>query len=123
MELAVHLTFGGSCEAAFRFYEEALHGHGLSLFRYEEGPLRGQILHAGLKIGERQLLGADVSDYQSPRGFFVFHAVADRAEAERIFARLAEGGSVGMPLQQTFWSPCFGVVTDRFGTPWEITLR
>jgi PhnB protein len=46
--------------------------------------------------------------------------VEGRESAERIFQTLAEGGKVVMPLQKTFWSPAFGVVTDRFGTPWEI---
>jgi PhnB protein len=59
--------------------------------------------------------------YQPPRGFYVLLSPTQPAEAERIFQALAEGGTVHMALQETFWSPRFGVLVDRFGVPWEVS--
>ncbi|HEX8950368.1 MAG TPA: VOC family protein [Polyangia bacterium] len=131
MPLSVHLTFAGECEAAFRFYEQLLGGAGLAMFRWGDSPAaadvapewRDKLVHASITVGGHALAGADVpgDGYERPRGFYLLYAVAARAEAERIFAALADGGEIVMPLAPTFWSPCFGVVVDRFGTPWEIT--
>ena len=67
-------------------------------------------------------MGSDVppEHYSAPQGFGVTVAVPTTAEAERIFKALAEGGRVTMPFEATFWSPGFGMVTDRFGTPWMV---
>jgi PhnB protein len=124
-----HLTFAGECEAAFRFYQQLFGGTGLALFRYADSPLpvapqwRDKIVHASLTVGDTTLAGADVvaEKYQAPRGFYVLVTVGDASEAERIFGALSENGEVQMPLQKTFWSPAFGVVVDRFATPWEIS--
>jgi len=91
----------------------------------EQVPLewRSKIIHASLNVAGGALTGADVlpEQYQRPQGFYVLLGVDEPAEAERIFASLAEGGAVGMPIQQTFWSVRFGVVVDRFGIPWEVS--
>jgi PhnB protein len=133
MRLSVHLTFAGQCEEAFKFYERCLAGTGLALFKYGDAPgaeqlspeWRGKIVHASPTIGDALLAGADVraEDYESPRGFYVLLGIREVVEAERVFHALAEGGAVRMPLQKTFWSPCFGVVVDRFGTPWEVSAE
>lgn len=131
MRASVHLTFPGTCEAAFKFYEQALGGRGLSLFRHRETPgadgvppdWRDKIVHGSITLGGQSIAGADVppADYQRPRGFFVLLNVDGADEAERVFAALADGGEVLMPLQKTFWSSAFGVTFDRFGTPWEVS--
>jgi len=129
MRLTTHLTFGGDCAAAFRFYERALGGKLETVVTYGETPLAGsvppawrdKIVHATLNIGEAVLAGADVEGYERPRGFFVLVNTRDAAEAERVFAAVSEGGRVTMPLQQVFWSAAFGVFIDRFGVPWEVT--
>ena len=131
--LTIHLTFAGQCEEAFRFYERTLHASKLFLMRYSESPAAAtvpadfadKLVHATMSLGDAELAGADVepAHYQRPRGFYVLFTAATRADAERIFAAFADGGEVHLPLAQTFWSPAFGVVTDRFGTPWEITVR
>jgi len=59
-------------------------------------------------------------DYQRPQGFSVILSLGGVERARRTFAALAEGGRINMPFQTTFWSPGFGVLVDRFGTPWEI---
>jgi PhnB protein len=128
VKLAVHLTFAGHCADAFRFYQRVLGGTDLRTFRWGDAPGSSDmpadwLVHASLTLGGYELMGADVAtaQYERPRGFYVYHAVATRADAERIFAALSDGGSVVMPLSQTFWSPCFGVLVDRYGVPWEIT--
>jgi len=129
----VHLTFAGQCREALEFYRELLGGGDLFLLSYGESPAAAQvgpewkdkIVHATLSLGDRTLAGADLPPerYTTPGGFFVILEPEDPAEAQRLFSALAEGGSVHMPLQETFWSRAFGVVVDRFGTPWEVSCR
>jgi PhnB protein len=131
VQLAVHLTFPGTCEEAFRCYERVLGATALRILRYRDSPaardvppdFADKVVHATLVVGGHELAGADVvpERYARPQGFSVLFGARDRADAERVFAQLADGGAVAMPLQATFWSPAFGVVVDRFGTPWEIT--
>jgi len=130
MTLGTHLTFPGTCEAAFRFYERVLDGRIGLLQTYGESPggelvapeWRGKILHASITVDGRELAGADLrpEEYEKPRGFFLLLGIAGVANAERVFRALAENGVVHMPLQRTFWSPAFGVLVDTFGVPWEI---
>lgn len=131
MKVSFHLVFAGQCEAAFRFYEKTLGGRINAMHTYGESPMarevapkrRDQVVHASIKIGNVVLAGADVDpeEYEQPQGFYVLLSVDDRAEAKRIFQALAKKGQVRMPIQKTFWSPAFGVLVDRFGTPWEIS--
>jgi len=134
MRITAHLVFDGQCEAAFRAYERILGGKLKTLLTYGASPMAGQvppqmrdkIVHATLELEDQELAGADVppsQDYRRPQGFFVVLSLADLAKAEEIFRRLAEGGSVQMPLQKTFWAAGFGVLVDRFGVPWEINCE
>jgi PhnB protein len=130
MNLNPNLNFSGQCESAFRFYAECLGGKIVFMMTYGDSPMaehvpldwRGKIMHATLDLGEAKLMGADSPPdrYQKPQGFSLALHVDDVPEAERVFTALAEGGSVVMPLQETFWAKSFGMVTDRFGTPWMI---
>ena len=133
MRVETHLKFRGACEEAFRCYER-LFGGKLFLLSYGSSPAastepedwRSKIVHAKLALADcSRLLGADVlpEQYEPPQGFYVLAAARDREEAQRVFDALADGGSVRMPLQKSFWSAAFGVVVDRFGTPWEITIE
>jgi PhnB protein len=133
MNLNPHLTFNGECEAAFRFYEKNLGGKNTLMMTYGDSPLAGQappgwgekILHATLSLGEQRLTGADAppEHYQKPQGFSVLLQVSSAAEADRIFSVLKEGGTVQMPLQETFWAVRFGMVVDQFGTPWIVNCE
>ena len=130
MQISIHLHFDGQCEVAFRFYQRLLGGEITTMMKYGDSPLadtveprwRDRILHATLKLGDQELLGADVmpKDYARPQGFSVLLSLGGLAEAKRVFDALADGGRIHMPFQKTFWSEGFGVVTDRFGAPWEI---
>ena len=130
MKLSPYLNFNGNCAAALKFYEQVLGGTLASQMTYGESPMAEQtpaewhdkIIHAHLIVGGTNLMAADAPpDYFEPaKGTSVLIELPTLEEAERIFAAFAEGGTVTMPLQATFWSPGFGMVTDQFGTPWML---
>jgi len=130
MKVETGLVFSGQCEAAFKFYEAALGGKIEFLLTWNDSPLadrvppdfRGKIMHARLELGDADLVGTDVQahDYRQPQGISVLLGVDDPLVAERLYRALADGGSVRMPLQETFWSLRYGAVVDRFGIPWDI---
>jgi PhnB protein len=129
LALESHLHFNGNAKAAFDFYQKTFGGE-LSIFTYGESPMcdrypdqADKALHARLQIGDAALMGCDVPEnYETPRGFNISIQLTEEAEAERIFHALADGGAVGMPLQETFWSPRFGMVTDRYGIAWMVNV-
>lgn len=133
MKLNPCLTFKGQCEAAFKFYQECLGGNIQTLMTWGDSPMadqvpsewRDRIIHATLIVGETELMGGDAPPdrYEEPRGFSVTIQINDPAEAETIFDALAENGTVTMPIQQTFWSPRFGMLVDQFGIPWMINCQ
>lgn len=84
----------------------------------------GKIVHATLVIGNTRLQGSDPApgSYESPRGFDITLNPSE-GDAERLFTELAAGGTVRMPVQETFWAVRFGVLTDRFGIPWAINCH
>ena len=130
MKLNPHLTFGGQYQSAFKFYERCIGGRIVTMLTWGDSPMakqappqwRDKILHATLTVGDSVLTGADVvpEEYQQPKGFFVQLGLDDPGDAERIFAALAEEGTVQMPIQKTFWAIRYGVLVDQFGIPWEI---
>jgi PhnB protein len=133
LKLRPHLTFSGNCREAFEVYERVLGGKVLSMLSWGDSPAaeqvpvewREKIVHATLVFGSSELAGADVAEgqYERPQGFAVLVSVATEAEGKRIFDELAQRGRIQMPFQKTFWSSGFGVLVDRFGTPWEVTVE
>jgi PhnB protein len=133
MQTGTHLHFNGNCREAFDFYASTFGGKIVFSMTYGESPAAGQtcaqsrdkIIHARIDFGGQFLLGCDApaEHYRTPEGFNVMAAVEQPAEAERIFATLADGGKVTMPVQETFWAQRFGMCTDRFGTPWMINCE
>jgi len=133
MRLNTHLSFNGQCQAAFEYYEKCLGGKIGMMMKYGDSPMgsqsspewRDKIIHATLAAGNELLTGADAPPelYQKPQGFSVLLGVDEAAEAERIFKVLAEGGTIQMPLQETFWALRFGMLIDQFGTPWMINCH
>ncbi|KAF1694572.1 VOC family protein [Pseudoxanthomonas koreensis] len=130
MGISCHLSFDGDCAAAFRHYQRILGGQFTGVLTYGESPLARQvprawqsrILQATLACNGQVLIGSDAfpGSYVRLQGFSVSIA-APVDEAARVFTALAEGGSIRMPFERTFWSPGFGMVVDRFGIPWEIS--
>ena len=132
MQVTAYLNFDGNCEAALKFYERVLGGKIECLIRYAGTPAerhspaeyRDKVLHARLNIAGHTIMASDCGDqYKSPQGFAITLGVKDAAEAERVFGDLADGGEVCMPVQETFWAVRFGMLTDRFGTPWMINCE
>ncbi|MFG1428243.1 VOC family protein [Roseixanthobacter glucoisosaccharinicivorans] len=130
-----YLTFDGKCEEALAFYKTALGAEVDLLMRYSEAPeppppgmvvpgSENKIMHASFKIGESILMASDggCRNSTSFQGFSLSLAVASEAEAQRVFTALSQGGQIQMPLGQTFFSPCFGMVADRFGISWMVNL-
>jgi PhnB protein len=130
MQLSPYLLFNGDCEAAFKFYEKVLGAKIEGMMTNAGSPAeehvpaewREKILHARMAVGESVLMASDAPPgrYEKPKGFSVSIQLKDTAQGEQIFNALAEGGTVGMPFQKTFWSPGFGMCTDRFGIPWMV---
>jgi PhnB protein len=130
MKLNPYLNFNGQCEAAFKFYEQCLGGRIEGMMTHGDSPMadqtpaamRDRIMHVSMRVGDQVLMGSDSPPeyYQQPQGLYVTINIDDPAEAERIFHALAEGGTVQMPLEKTFWAERFAMFVDRFGTPWMI---
>jgi PhnB protein len=133
MQINPYLTFNGSCEDAFRFYETCLGGRIVAMVTHAETPAadhvpadwQDKIIHARLMLGDQLLMGSDAPPdrYEESRGFSVTLGIEEPAEAERVFRELAEGGSVCMPIEETFWAKRFGMLVDRFGIPWMINCE
>lgn len=130
MQIAPYLMFKGQCREAFDLYARVLGGRITFSQTHGESPMKDKvsadwqdkIMHITLEAGACSLMGSDAppQHYQPPAGMSVSIGVATHAEGQRIFTALADGGHVTMPFDKTFWSPGFGMVTDRFGTPWMI---
>lgn len=129
-QLDAYLTFDGTCADAMRFYERTLGGK-LTLITHAESPMAAQtppgsadrIMHARLDLGGRLLMASDAMvghPYQGMKGFSLSLIFSEVSDAKRTFDALAEGGKVTMPLQKTFWAEVFGMLVDRFGTPWMV---
>lgn len=133
MQLNPYLFFDGQCEAAFKFYEKCLGGKITAMLVHEGTPAaehvppewRNKIMHARLVLGDQVLMGSDVppDHRQKPQGFSVTLGVDKPGDAERIFHALAEGGKVTMPIEETFWAHRFGMLVDKYGTPWMINCE
>jgi PhnB protein len=130
MQLHTYLNYGGNCEAAFRFYEEHLGGTITMLMRHGESPDAGgvpaewknAVLHARMRLGGTELLGADIPPdrFKPIRSAYLSLTLNSSAEAERVYALLAEGGEIFMKMEETFFAHRFAMVRDRFGTSWML---
>ncbi|MET0356238.1 MAG: VOC family protein [Cellvibrio sp.] len=128
-----HLGFDGHCEEAFLEYQRIFGGTITTMMRYGDSPMakdapadwQDRIIHASLHIGDVELAGTDMlpQSYKKPQGFSVILNLPKKAEAQKIFDALSIGGEVQLAFAETFWSAGFGVLVDRFGTPWEINCE
>ena len=129
--LQPYLFFGGRCDEALTFYRQALGAQIETLMRFKDAPEQcGQpvnperVMHASVRVGGATFMVSDGcdDDGQSFEGFSLSLAVPDETEAKRVFSALSDQGEVGMPLGKTFFAPCFGMVTDRFGVSWMVIV-
>ncbi|HET9948687.1 MAG TPA: VOC family protein [Longimicrobiales bacterium] len=129
MKLYTHLNFGGTCEEAFRYYESHLGGRITAMVRARDMPSGAPpswssddlIVHARLEVAGVELIGNDVPGHHQPvRSSYLYLAVDSAQDAERIYAALADGGEVLMPIEETFFATRFAQLRDRFGVLWTI---
>lgn len=133
MKTIPYLSFDGDCADAFRFYADVLRGDVAALITHGDSPMADQfppdwhdrVMHACLMAGEVVLFGGDrpPGDAGQATGFSISLHVDSADDASRIFAALADGGSVTVPLEPSFWAERFGMVVDRFGTPWMVNYE
>jgi PhnB protein len=135
MAIEPYLFFSGRCEEAIEFYKKALGAEVLIMMRFKDSPeppapgmvppgSGDKIMHLCMRIGDANVMASDghCTGQTNFQGFSLSLTAADENDAKRKFAALAEGGQIQMPLAKTFWSPCFGMVADRFGVAWMVTV-
>ena len=133
-KLEPYLFLNGRADEAIAFYQDALDAELLKRMSFGDSPAPSpmplpagwdqKVMHASLKVGEMELMlsDADCADEAKFAGFRLSLLLDDEAATRRAFDQLAAGGSVQMPLSQTFWAPLFGMLTDKFGIGWMIGL-
>ena len=146
MQFTPYLNFDGNCAEAMAFYAQLFGGQIAHQFTFGEMPpsegmpplpesAKQRLMHAQLQIGSQTLMASDTlpampgsaaescaGGYRKPQGMWISIGLESDTEGRRVFDALAQGGQVAMPFQATFWSPGFGMVTDRFGTPWMVNV-
>lgn len=133
MQVEPYLFFDGRCEEAIDFYRKVLGAEVTMLMRFRESPdppppgtlpagSEDKVMHANLRFGDTAVMVSDGRCTGQPgfQGFALTVGLPDVAEVERVFGALADGGQVQMPLEKTFWSPRFGMLSDRFGVAWMV---
>ena len=131
-----YLFFGGRCEEAINFYRKAIGAEVDMMMRFSESPeppppgmlkagFEKKIMHSSFRVGDSTIMASDGCgpDESGFKGFSLSISLKTAAEVDRAFAALSEGGQVTMPLSQTFWSPRFGMLTDKFGVGWMVNLE
>ena len=132
MQINPYLFFEGRCDEALTFYKKALGAEVTELLRYKDSPdpsmstaaTAEKVMHASVRIGGNTVWASDGRCQGAPsfHGFALTLVPPNEAEADRLFAALADGGTVQMPMTKTFFSPRFGMVADRFGVPWIVVI-
>lgn len=129
-----YLFFGGRCDEALEFYKKALQAKLGMIMRFDQSPeptppgmlesgFETKIMHCEFQVGEMTIMASDGCDARSNfDGFRLALSVPTEADADRVFNALSDGGTVDMPLVKTFWSPRYGMVTDKFGVGWMVMV-
>lgn len=129
-----YLFFSGRCEEALEFYRQALGAQVEMVMRFNESPdppppgmlppgFETKVMHASFTVNKLRLMASDGCDAQSTlHGFQLALSVDSEATAHQVFNALSDGGTVQMPLGKTFWSPCFGMVADKFNVVWMVMV-
>ena len=125
MQLDVYVNYRGTCEEAFRYYEQHLGGRITGMVRHGEQPRpnvpgdwHDKVLHARMSVGGTVLMGADIPHAEPMRSAYLALSVDREEEAERIYALLSVGGEIFMKMETTPWANRFAMLRDRFGTSW-----
>jgi PhnB protein len=137
MSIQPYLFFDGRCDEALAFYGKVLGAKVEMLMRFKENPeppkdgcapapgSADKVMHACFKVGDTAIMASDGMCGGKPsfQGFSLAYSVKSEADADRTFGALGDGGQVQMPLAKTFFSPKFGMVTDRFGVTWMVMVE
>lgn len=133
MSLSTYLTFDGNCREAFDFYRSVFGTEFTVLSTFAEGPDdmevpdadKDKVMHVTLPIGSSVLMGSDNDPSGPPvmvgNNFSISVDTEGRKESDDLIGRLAAGGTVSMPMQETFWGSYFGMCTDKFGVNWMVS--
>ncbi len=128
MKMNTYVNFAGSCAEAFRYYEKHLGAKIVMTMTHGQAPDQSRVnpewkdavLHAVISVGDTELMGADIPKAEPMRSAYLSLSTDSDSEAERVFAALADGGQIFMPMQETFFASRFGQLRDRFGINWMI---
>ena len=133
MQVQPYLNFDGRCDEALDFYRRALGAEVTMLMRFKDSPdpamvtpgTEEKVMHSSFRVGDATVLASDgrCQGQTNFQGISLTLSVADAVEAEKRFGALADGGQVQMPLTETFFSPRFGMVADRFGMTWMVLVE
>ena len=127
MQLDIYVNYRGTCEQAFRFYEQHLGGRITGIARHGEQPnpsipanWQEKVLHARIEIGTTILMGADIPSAEPMRSAYLTLSFDREEDAERVYALLATGGEIFMKMEETPFANRFAMVRDKFGTSWML---
>lgn len=127
MQLDVYVNYRGSCEEAFRFYEQHLSGTITGIVRHGEMPnpnlpadWKDKVVHARIEIGATVLMGADIPQAEPMRSAYLALSLDTEADAERVYALLTDGGEIFLKMEKTPFANRFAMLRDRFGTSWML---
>ena len=135
MSLNIYLNFDGNCREVFEFYRSVFGGDFSMVSTYADAPAemavpeaeKGRVMHMSLPVGSSELMGSDSCSAFGPPptqgdNFTIAIEARSREHCDEVFAKLSEGGTVKMPMGETFWGAYFGLWTDRFGINWMVNL-
>jgi PhnB protein len=128
IRLYTYVNYPGTCEKAFRFYEQHLGGKIAMMMTHQQQPdgantpenWKNAILHARMEIGDTVLMGADIPDAEPMRSAYLTLIADSAKEAERLYAILSAGGQIFMKMEETFFASRFAMLRDQFGTSWML---
>ena len=134
MSIDIYLHFNGNCREVFEFYRSIFGGDFEMLSTFREGPedmplaedVLDQVMHVSYPIGSSVLMGSDVpAEFAPPpvqgSNFSITYTAESRGDADELFAKLSDGGTVTMPMEDQFWGDYFGACIDKFGISWQLS--
>ena len=136
MSLTIYLYFNGNCREVFEFYRSIFGGEFEMISTFREGPedmplpedVLNQVMHVSYPIGSSMLMGSDVPEQFAPppvqgSNFSISYQPESKEAADKLFAKLSDGGTVTMPMEDQFWGAYFGSCIDKFGISWQLNTE
>ena len=136
MSLTIYLHFNGNCREAFEFYRSIFGGDFDLMETFRNGPegmplpedVLDQVMHVSYPIGSSALMGSDVPEQFAPppvqgSNFSISYQPESKEAADELFAKLSDGGTVTMPMEDQFWGAYFGSCIDKFGISWQLNTE